>query len=143
MRTLLLIFLIGIATTTNAQTIKQDDIDKEYNKCIAADTSCAVVSDCAFRSYAKWEQQMKDEYDRLLHELKREEDKTALKDAQKAWLAYRDATFVSYDMMFNIPGDKWCRQRHEDRIDLVRSRALQLRDYYEALHTKIPHREKP
>ena len=32
MRTLLLIILIGITTTTHAQTIKQDDIDKEYNK---------------------------------------------------------------------------------------------------------------
>jgi len=137
MRTLLFILLTTFTVASaSAQDRKQDDIDIQYCKCIAIDSSCAVVSDCAFRAYAAWEKQMKDEYDRLLRELKKEDDKLALKQAQSAWLAYRDATFTSYDFMFNLPGNKWCRQRHEDRISMVRDRTLQLRNYYELLRKK-------
>ena len=79
---------------------------------------------------------MNEAYKKLLKELKKEKDKTALKQAQTTWLAYRDATFRSYDMMFDIPGGNWCRLRHDDRIDIVRTRALQLQNYYEVLKTK-------
>jgi len=137
MRTFLFLFFTTfIALSVSAQDRKQDDIDIEYNKCVVKDSACPNVSDCAFRAYAAWEKQMKDEYDRLLRELKKEDDKLALKQAQEAWLAYRDATFTSYDFMFDIPGNKWCLQRHEDRIGLVRDRALQLRSYYELLRKK-------
>ena len=94
------------------------------------------MSDCAFRAYAAWDKQMHDEYERLLRELKKEDEKAALKQSQAAWLAYRDATFTSYDFMFDIPGDTWCRLRHEDRIGLVRQHAIQLRSYYELLRKK-------
>ena len=137
MRTLLFLLLttFSVATAT-AQNSKQEDIDVNYGLCVIKDTACPNVSDCAFRAYAAWEKQMQEEYERLLHELKKEDDKLALKQAQAAWLAYRDATFTSYDFMFDIPGNKWCRQRHEDRVGLVRDRTLQLRNYYLLLRKK-------
>ena len=120
----------------SAQDKKENDIDKEYLACVANDTACPNVSDCAFRAYDRWNKEMEDAYKKLLHELKKEDEKEALKQAQDAWLNYRDYTFKSYDMMFDIPGNKWCRLRHDDRIDIVRTRALQLQNYFEVLKKK-------
>jgi uncharacterized protein YecT (DUF1311 family) len=130
---LLFFFMVNLCA---AQTKKEEDIDVDYQKCVLQDSSCTNVSGCAFIAYDKWEKKMNNTYDALLRELKKEEDKTALKASQAAWLAYRSATFASYDKMFNIPGDKWCRLRHEDRIDIVRTRTLQLRTYFENLKKK-------
>ena len=115
---------------------KENDIDIDYEKCVAKDTACPNVSDCAYRAYDKWHHEMEDAYKALLHELKKEEEKEALKQSQDAWIAYRDYTFKSYDMMFDLPGDKWCRLRHDDRIGIVRARALQLKNYFEVLKKK-------
>ena len=128
--------LVFVTNLCSAQTRKEEDIDIDYKKCILNDSTCVTVSDCAFTAFGRWEKEMNKVYDKLLHELKKQDDKKALKAAQSAWLAYRQATFASYDMMFNIPGDKWCRLRHEDRIDIVRTRTLQLRAYYEILKKK-------
>ena len=134
----ILIAAFSFFTTSlcTAQTHKQEAIDDAYEKCLAADTSCANIGDCAFIAYGKWEKEMNDTYKKLLKALKKEKDKAALKQSQAAWVAYRDATFKSYDMMFNRPGGKWCRLRHDDRIDMVRARAIQLRNYMESLKKK-------
>lgn len=124
---------VCLANFCPAQTHKQEAIDIEYQKCVAKDTTCGNVGNCAFIVYGKWEKQMTAIYEKLLRALKKDDEKTALRKAQAAWLAYKEATFVSYDFMFNLPGDKWCRLRHEARIDVVRQRTLELRDYYEYL----------
>ena len=130
------ILSLFITTACTAQTKKEDEIDIAYQKCIATDTSTANIDACAFVAYAKWNKQMDEAYNRLMKKLKKEADKAALKQSQDAWIAYRDATFKSYDMMFNLPGCKWCLVRHDDRISVVRARALQLRNYAESFEKK-------
>ncbi len=76
---------------------------------------------------------MKQTYNKLMRELKQKDEKDALKKSQTAWEGYRDATFLSYDLMFDKPGNQWSRLRHDDRIDMVRDRTLHLRGYYESL----------
>ncbi len=125
----------SFAIICHAQTIKQEDIDIDYNKCVSKDTACPNVSDCAFKTYAAWEKQMSESYDRIMKELK-EEHKVILRESQTAWLAYKDATFHVYDEIYNRPGDFWCRMRHEGRIDVLRKRTQQLRKYFEDLRHK-------
>jgi len=140
---LLLVICIACSSHSVAQLSTENDIDKkentidvEYRNCVAKDTACPNISDCAFRAYDRWNKEMEDTYKDLLHELKKEDEKEALKQSQDAWLAYRDYTFKSYDLMFDLPGNKWCRLRHDDRILIVRSRALQLKNYFEVLKKK-------
>ena len=135
----LIIALAGMCSwgnTVTAQTVSTEPIDIAYQKCVGNDTSCVTISDCAFAAYDKWNKEMEHAYKRLLGTLKKAKDKAAVKKAQAAWIAYRDATFQAYDNMFNIPGSKWCRARHDDRIDLVRARLLQLNNYNETFKKK-------
>ena len=132
----LILCLSVFSTAIYAQAAKQDPIDVAYKTCLATDTSSANIDACAFVAYGKWDKEMESAYKKLLRVLKKETDKTALKQSQTAWAAYRDASFKSYDNMFNRPGCKWCLLRHDDRIEVVRARTLQLRNYIEALKKK-------
>ena len=131
------IFLLFITSLCGAQTAKENDIDKEYNKCIARDTSTGNIGNCAFTAYGKWNKEMDDAYKKLLDMMKKNDSaKIALRKSQEAWVAYRDAEFSSYDRMFNYSGCKWCLIRHDDRIGLVRARALLLQNYIESFKKK-------
>ncbi len=136
LRNLSLLLLLVTAFQSRAQAVKEgrkeDRIDVEYDACLTKDTSSANICDCAFVAYDKWNKELDNAYRKLLKNLKREKDKTALKQAQLAWVAFRDAEFKAYDFMFNVPGGKWCSLRQDGRIDIVRARTLQLRSYAES-----------
>jgi uncharacterized protein YecT (DUF1311 family) len=133
LRAISLFALLCIAVNGNSQVKKDNVIDTDYKKCKDKDTTVANICDCAFIAYGKWNKEMDNSYDRLLRSLKKENEKTALKESQIAWKAYRDAEFNTYDFIFNIPGTKWCSVRQDGRVDMVRARALQLQEYYETL----------
>jgi uncharacterized protein YecT (DUF1311 family) len=132
-KALLLSSLLFTVFQCHAQTVKEDRIDEDYDKCLAVDTSYATICDCAFIAYGKWDKEMDHTYDKLLKTLKKDKDKTSLKASQKAWIAYREAEFNTYNNIFNLPGNKWCGVRQDGRIEIVRARTLQLRTYIESL----------
>jgi uncharacterized protein YecT (DUF1311 family) len=135
-RKLLLIVLLFSVFQSRAQTArverKEDRIDIEYDNCLSKDTSTANICDCAFVAFDKWNKELDAAYKKLLRNLKKEKDKDALKQAQAAWVVFKDAEFKAYDFMFNIPGPNWCSLRQDGRIDIVRARTLQLRSYAES-----------
>jgi len=133
LKKLSLLFLFFGAFNCCAQTSDEDIIDLEYHACLIKDTSSANIDQCAYLAYGKWYKEMNKAYDKLLKTLKKDDDRKALKQAQDAWVAYRLAEFTSYDGMFNRPGSTWCLLRQDSRIDMVRARTLQLRNYEEAI----------
>jgi uncharacterized protein YecT (DUF1311 family) len=132
---LYLLLFASFCLSAHAQD-KQYPIDREYQDCLAKDTSAGNLYTCAFEAYAAWDRMMDKEYKKLLRNLRSDKDRNAMKQAQTAWIAYRDAEFKSYDNMFNRPGANWIRMRAEGRIDVVRARALQLADYNTNLNKK-------
>lgn len=115
----------------------QYPIDKSFEECLAKDTSAGNLYNCAFEAYASWDRMMDKEYKKLLRNLKTEKDRAAMKQAQSSWITYRDNEFRTYDNMFNKPGSRWIRLRAEGRIDIVRTRALQLKQYNEELEKRM------
>jgi len=118
---------------TEIEDHKEDRIDIEYKACVAKDSSSANICNCAFVAYDDWNKEMESAYKKLMRTLKKDKDKDALKNAQAAWVAFKDAEFKSYDYMFNRPGGNYCGMRQDGRIDIVRTRTLQLRNYIESL----------
>lgn len=125
--------LVASAINCNAQTDKEEVIDMAYHDCLSKDTSYANICDCAFAAFGKWDKEMNKAYDKLLKTIKKDTDKEALKQSQKAWLAYKDAEFNTYNFIFNFQGNKWSTIRQNERIEMIRSRTLLLRNYLEAL----------
>ena len=137
-KSILFVMLLSVVSgiSARAQTPKEDRIDEEYHQCLLKDTSYANVSACSFAAYSKWDKEMNKTFNKFIGKLKKDKDKAAMKQSQKAWLAYRDAEFSSYNFMFDRPGNRWSVLRQEGRIEIVRERTLQLRAYLEALDTR-------
>jgi uncharacterized protein YecT (DUF1311 family) len=134
---LLSAFTLTICLNTRAQSFdKKDPIDQSYEDCLRKDTSIANISNCAYVAYAKWNKELEKYYNKIQRELKKAKDKSSFIQSQRAWQAYRDAEFNSYDNMFNRPGDRWTYIRANNRVDIVKARVLQLREYYEILTAK-------
>lgn len=130
------IFFCISGTVVYGQTEREDVIDLEYHDCLRKDSSYANICDCAFVAYGRWDKELNKTYDKLLKTIRKEEDKETLRQSQKAWLAYRDAEFTTYNYIFNLQGNRWCSIRQNERIEMVRSRTLQLRYYLESLKSK-------
>jgi len=135
LKQLLLASAIAMTVAVHGQE-KEDPIDADYRRCLLKDTSVANICNCAYDAYARWEKEMNNAYKRLNKALRNEREREALKKAQAAWETYRDAQFSTYDLMFNLPGIRWCSVRQDGRIEMVRSRALELKEYEEALKHK-------
>jgi uncharacterized protein YecT (DUF1311 family) len=58
------------------------------------------------------------------------EEWVALEASQKAWLAFRDKEFAAQVEIFNrMEGSMWRPVAENERMELVKSRALTLRGY--------------
>lgn len=113
-----------------------DPIDKAYESCKQEHNTTAGMANCAFDAYKSWNNELNKYYNRVLKLLRKQGDISSFKNAQKAWVAFRDAEFTAYNNMFNKQGDRWTVIRAENRIALVRARALQLHSYYDSLQIK-------
>jgi len=137
MRYVLLTILLAGALNCSAQKQgDQDPIDKAYENCKLEHSDAAGIANCAFEAYKHWDSELNKYYNRILKSLKKQGDIGSFKNAQKAWVAFRDAEFTAYNGMFNRPGDQWATIRAENRIAIVRARALQLRNYSDSLQRK-------
>ncbi|MDR3679202.1 MAG: DUF1311 domain-containing protein [Flavipsychrobacter sp.] len=135
----LIIFSIAISQVHLYAQDKQDEdrIETEYKACLGNDTSVVTICNCSFKAYAKWNDQMEYYYKKLLREIPIDTAKQIAKKAQGAWLTWRDTEFGTYNCIFDKEGSMWNRVRAEERLNMMRERAQQLRAYYEVLkHNK-------
>jgi len=131
-----LICALFITLPCNAQQVNDDPVDEQYRECIKIDSTSGNICTCAYIAYGKYNEQMNKTYKKLLKSLKLPKEKTVLQQSQTAWMAYRDAEFKTYDVMFNLPGDKWCGIRQYDRLEIVKARIISLKNYLIALEKK-------
>lgn len=134
----LLLGLIVVCSFRNAGHAQAtiDPIDKAYESCKQEHNTAAGMANCAFDAYKSWNNELNKYYNRIIKLLTKHGDISSFKNAQKTWVAYRDAEFTAYNNMFNKPGDRWAVIRAENRIALVRARVLQLRSYCDSLQIK-------
>ncbi len=99
----------------------------------AADAACyddAVTTlamvECAAASYDRWDDELNRQYKRLTALLSPEEQQ-ALRDAQRKWIAFRDAEFAFIAATHSrMQGSMYQPLHMEARKELVKARALQL-----------------
>lgn len=81
----------------------------------------------------KWDREMNEIYTRLMSRLNKEQ-KASLRESQRAWLKFRDAEGkVISSIIASKEGTMWQLTATSNGMDLVRARALQLKEYEGAL----------
>lgn len=126
---------IGWATGAGGQAVqpgadKPDPIDAAYAACIDKDASTAGMVGCADAAETAWDKALNEAYGKLLKELKGTSGEAALRTAQRAWVAQRDAEYKLHGAMHELlQGTMWGPVMADQRATLVKARVLQLRAY--------------
>jgi uncharacterized protein YecT (DUF1311 family) len=123
------LFLLLLATVSFAQDESKHPIDKAYDACADKDPSTAGLVRCTDIAYLAWDKELNKNYLALMSKLKPAQ-KDVLKAAQLEWIKLRDADFKLIDSLYDtLQGTMYIPMRLDSRLELVKRRALQLKDY--------------
>ncbi len=130
---ILAVLFLGAAALAYAEKTPEHPIDKAEEACIDKDGSTAGMTDCAEKAYVSWDRELNRNYNALSKKLS-PRDREVLKAAQKKWLEYRDQEFKLIDTIYSqLQGTMYIPLRVEERIAIVKQRALKLGNHLELL----------
>ncbi|PKL48565.1 MAG: hypothetical protein CVV42_08820 [Candidatus Riflebacteria bacterium HGW-Riflebacteria-2] len=107
-------------------------IDREVNRLMEADESTNGQIQALAKGYELWDAELNSAYKELMQAYSNNEKlKATLKEAQLAWIKYRDASFKHFEeVCTSKDGSMYRVFLAHDRMDFVKSRALELRAMY-------------
>lgn len=129
MKKYLLLLLFPFLAFAQISEGEKHPIDAQFETCEAGNT--AEMIQCAAKKYAAWDKEMNTYY-KLLMGILGIEEKARLKESQRKWLAYRDAEIeFAATLNRNKDGTMWPVFFGTTKANIVRTRALELIEYYE------------
>ncbi len=119
--------------SVSADRTTKHPIDKAEEACIDKDGSTAGMTKCADKAYVMWDKELNENYKALMKELSPKNRET-LQAAQRKWMDYRDQEFKLIDAIYSqLEGTMYIPMRVEERIAIVKQRALKLGSHLELL----------
>lgn len=126
---LLLVLSISVLSTSSAWAYSIDD---KHKSCLdEAQTTVAMVS-CNEMAYKLWDSELNAVF-RQLYSALPSRQKKALLASQQEWLQFRDKEFQFLNAYFARQGTIWSVIAGQPKIQLVKDRVLELRNYIDAV----------
>ena len=125
MKKVLLLPLLLISVSLTAQT---HPLDIELDKCMEENPGTTSSTICMSEMIDKWDAEL-NKYYKLLGG----NENKALRDAQVAWIKFRDNEHAYIEAKYDYDGTMYRQMKVAARLDIVRERALQLKSDYEFL----------
>lgn len=127
-RRLLILLLLAMPLTLSAQPAEPHPIDRDLAAAIDENPSTAGMIQAIAAATEAWDAEMNRAYQALESRMFPKEF-ASLKEAQKAWIAYRDAQITSIQRFYtNMEGTMWRPVAANAVMELTRQRALFLQD---------------
>jgi uncharacterized protein YecT (DUF1311 family) len=129
-------FLIGISVSKAQES--SHPIDKYMDSCMEKDYSTAGMVKCTEEAMEMWDVEL-NKYYKLLIGILDENSKNELKYAETMWIKYRDSEFRNINNIYaKMEGTMYIPMYVYAKMNIVKERALKLKDYYELLTNKEP-----
>ena len=108
-------------------------IDTLLQKCMAKDNSDAGMISCLEKAEKDWDNELNKYYKLLLNKLDTADQKN-LKESQRQWIIYRDKEINFFSTLYSKKdGSMWNVSIADNRMQIIRKRAIELLEYYEAI----------
>ncbi|ERK17403.1 hypothetical protein L579_3804 [Pantoea sp. AS-PWVM4] len=105
---------------------QDNPIDQKLQRCLNSESSTVGMSQCYDAANKAWDQEMNNQYNQMMKKLTGA-PKAKLKNAQRAWLAYRDSWLDASKSYFSAnQGTMAMLSLGAQGVDLVRNQALML-----------------
>lgn len=125
--------ICALAIAISVHAAEEHPIDATLGACMEENPSTAGMIECVDDAYAAWDRELNDAYGALMKRLAPAQ-KEALRKSQRQWLAWRDAEFESIDALYgSLEGTMFLPMRVDERMQIVKTRALALRGYLDLL----------
>jgi uncharacterized protein YecT (DUF1311 family) len=124
--------IIGFSQTTKK---KENPIDILESKCLnKKDISNAEMCNCTIKARELWDNEL-NKYFSLLKTKLPKETFEVLKESQRQWISFRDKeySFISKFYYEVKEGTMWYAIAENNKKEIVKERAIQLKNYYEIL----------
>jgi len=109
-------------------------IEKELRECIAKDNTTTGMNNCTEKACKQWDVEL-NKYYKLLMGILSKEEKQQLKDAQIAWLKYRDLeTKFRMNSFLNMQGTMYTNMAMANKLYIIKQRALELKELYDTFN---------
>jgi uncharacterized protein YecT (DUF1311 family) len=133
-----LIMAVWLITPALAADELPHPIDTKFGTCVEADPSTAGMIGCASAAGTAWDAELNQAYKGLVGALTgRALD--SLKQSQRGWITQRDKEFALQAALHaQLSGTMWGPVMADQRVTLIKTRALQLRAYAEILKEGRP-----
>ena len=133
LRKMLILIIMMMLISGIAHAEEKHPIDKRLEDCMNKSKSVtSEMEKCLEAALEEWEAEIS-KYYRLLMDKLDEEPKKQLKESQMAWLRFKNAEFEFIPFYFQDFGSYIGPYARSHKIDIVKSRALQLRTYYNTI----------
>lgn len=135
--TILIAFLLSSIQlfAQKGDTEARHPIDIRLENCHSIDSNQTTYGmiNCEIIARDEWDKEL-NKYYNLLMDILGAEERTKLKNSQLAWLSYRDKEKdFSGTMYYNMQGTMWHVVAAGRFCEMVRQRALELKEYYDTL----------
>ena len=108
-------------------------IEQELGRCLDRNDTTVGMRDCIGAAYQRWDAELNAVYRELMANLP-PAAKAQLRDAQRKWLAFRDAEFETIDHIYGSrQGTLWSLNMAGARLELLRQRVEDLIDHRDIL----------
>jgi uncharacterized protein YecT (DUF1311 family) len=135
MKSLFIISVLLLAGLNGFGQEEKHPIDIKQEQCLAIDSNATTMGmiQCTIRAADEWKNEM-DKYLELLNVNLNLEEKEKLNKSQTEWLVFSKLEVDFIHMIYsNKDGSMWMVVTAGELCDLVRSRSLKLKGYYEIL----------
>ena len=132
---IILFSIFSFTVFSQTKSKKENLIDIQEKKCLDKDDiSNADQCNCIIAAQEGWDKELNRYYNLLKTKLKNE-DFEVLKNSQKQWISYRDKEFLFISKYFFElkQGTMWYCIADGKKKEIIKSRALELKNYYEML----------
>lgn len=134
MKQIVLLLLVVISHATFGQTEREENpIDIELSKCLTSNQTTYDMIMCQQNAAEKWDKELNKYYTMLL-KIVNAEEKKLLKSSQIKWIIYRDLELNFAGTLYdNMQGTMWKIFAAERDTDIIKTRVLELKSYYDAI----------
>jgi len=123
------LLLPGLPGTGSALAADSHPIDTALQSCMDHNSTTVGMRQCQAQALADWDAALNTAYTQLMAS-QSPEAKTALRTAQRQWIAFRDAQIAYFKTVFDkMDGTIWPMIELQYSTDLSRKRAIQLYCY--------------
>lgn len=118
-------WLLALLLASDVAMAQDLPADAALNRCLSGASTTLAMNQCYAVASKTWDQEMNNQYGKLMSQLTGEA-KTTLRQAQRAWLSYRDSWLTASRSRLSDQGTLGSVALGAQNVSLVRNQALML-----------------